>query len=383
MRRLLLSLFLLSFILPLAGCDSSDDPAPSEGVDLEALFAPPTRAERDAVRQEWAERTTGGAYTPGALEVAYDEVQADGSRLVILSHTTGGADFRHYGAVRFPAPEAPEGGWPVLVLNHGGDAGLSLEDELGRLPAFGRLPEEAVIVAPTFRAETMRDTPLGNLASEGSPSPWDRDVDDALALLNAVLEAFPDETDEGRLGTLGFSRGAAVSLLMAQRDERLAVVSAYFGPTDFFARSIQGLAYLLLHGTPDEQAAVRQLPGARYLEESVLLPLGEGAVTYEQARRELIRRSSAHFADLLPHTQAHHHRCDAVVPFDQFEALHEREGEIWGETDFHAYDAECPSGEPKARFHSFDPALMPGNLEATQAFLEAHLLVGQPTVWAF
>jgi hypothetical protein len=53
--------------------------------------------------------------------------------------------------------------------------------------AFGSGQDGFVFVAPSFRSEPLDfgGTPY---VSAGEPSPWDRDVDDALALLNAAIE---------------------------------------------------------------------------------------------------------------------------------------------------------------------------------------------------
>ncbi len=381
--RLLAVLAALLVLVPtFSGCDSDDDdddptPVLTGGVDFARLFADPTDAELMAVRADWAGRNTESDNVE--VEASVD-LLGDGSRVVILSHTTGDETFTHYGAVRLPAGDAPENGWPVLVFNHGGDTGLDLEQHLGfiadpTMSPFFAVASQSVVVFPTFRSETMTTpAPLPDYTSGGDPSPWDRDVDDAFALLDATLDTYPDETDESRLGTLGISRGGNVSLLMAERDDRLDAVVDYFGPTDFTAGSIQFLANDLLTGTPGRQDSLRQVPGAAYLEATLLDPLAAGTLSYEDGRLEVVKRSSSFFASELPNTQAHHHQCDIVVPFDQFLALQAREDAIGGETEFYPYADGCPDGTLGDQYHSFSPLVMPGNFERTNTFLGQYLL---------
>ena len=59
--------------------------------------------------------------------------------------------------------------------------------------------------------------------SDGNASPWDWDVDDALALLDVAISTTP-EANSDRIGVLGISRGADVAMLMAIRDPRIDAV---------------------------------------------------------------------------------------------------------------------------------------------------------------
>lgn len=368
---------LLAFALLFSACDSG---GPDEGqVDFDRLFAAPTDDERAAVRAEWAARTVDGSYDPGAVNVAYDDdLLEDGSRVLIIEHTTGASSNVHHGAVRVPAGAGP---FPVIVVHHGGDQGLDLMQHLdivagGDDSPMAGLGNAAIVVFPTYRAETMRSTPLGELASGGSPSPWDRDVDDSLALLNAVLEVLPDRADASRVGTVGFSRGGGVALLMAARPlpagapYTIRAVTEYFGPTDLFSPSFRNLAEAV---TYMDNTIYELLPGVLYLKNNVLRPLRFGEITYEEARLAALRRSASYFASDLPHTQAHHHRRDGVVPFEQFESLQERSGAISGTAQFFAYGS---AGSPSPQYHSIDESILPGHVERTASFLLQYVVGG-------
>jgi hypothetical protein len=371
----------LLLLLPLAaGCDTAD-PVPPEGIDFDRLLAEPTPAEVATIVAEWQSRADGGAYTAGAITIEYEgDLLGDGSRVVLIGHTTATSTARHYGAVRVPPGDGP---FPILVVHHGGDRGFDLMQYLGVLAApsyFGELANATITVLPTYRGEAMTGTPVGTLTSGGHPSPWDRDVDDALALLDAVIRSVP-EADVSRIGTVGFSRGGGVALQMAARPlpagytHGVRAVTSYFGPTDLGSPAFREIAEQLAHfdGTIYEL-----LPGAPFLKNEVLRPLLRGEITYEQARLEFIRRSPAHYAHRLTNVQVHHHHRDAIVPFDQFTALEARRGQIGGATEFYAYGTP---GTPGVQFHSIDPAVLPGHVERTTDFLLEHV-VGAPVALA-
>ena len=273
---------------------------------LGALFAPPTPAEIATVEAQWAARDT----RPRDARVDSDRLYGDGSRVLVVSHRIGAAGERHVGAVRVPAGTAGRR-LPVLVVGHGGDKGTST-----RQFERGVFLRDWVQVVPSFRGERLRTGPLGLTGgprSGGSPSPWDRDVDDAMALLGATLALVP-EADPARVAAVGRSRGAGVVLLMAARDARVRGVASVFGPTDFFLPQVQTLARRAL------RAPVR-LPGAGVLADSVLFALRDGQITLAQARLDLVRRSPVYVAQRLPPVQLHHGTLDTKVPLAHSQRL--------------------------------------------------------------
>ncbi|HEX8386095.1 MAG TPA: hypothetical protein VF576_07925 [Rubricoccaceae bacterium] len=294
---------LVVLAVTLAGCAPRLSGAEADGL-LDALFQPPTAAEFATVEAEWAARDTR------ALDVRVEQERTfgDGSRVLVVSHRVGGT--RHVGAVRVP-PGATGRRLPVLIVGHGGDRGTSLREFEG-----GAFARDWVQVLPSFRGERLRTgafSRTGGFRSGGTPSPWDRDVDDAIALLNAAFEVVP-EADSARVAALGRSRGAGVVLLMAARDVRVRSVVSVFGPTDFFLPEVQRLARRAL------RAPVR-LPGAGFLADSVLFALRDGRVPLVRARLDLLRRSPAHFARRLPPVQIHHGALDTKVPLAYSERL--------------------------------------------------------------
>ena len=270
---------------------------------LDGLFAPPTAAELRAVEADWRARDTG----VHGYRVEWETRDEDGRRTMAVSHTVGGV--RHFGAVRVPAGAAGRK-LPVLVVAHGGERGVTALEFL----RSGPLAEGWVQVLPSYRSERLVAAPLRWYRSEGPPSPWDRDVDDVMALLGAALAHVP-EADAGRVAVLGRSRGAGVALLMGIRDPRVKAVVAFSGPTDFFLPEVRRLAERAV------RSRIPRLPGAGYMADSVLFALRDGRIGVARARLELLRRSPARFAQRLPPTQLHHGTADDEVPIAHAERL--------------------------------------------------------------
>lgn len=341
-------------LLPVLGACGDGPTGPAgpvvEGVDLEVVFAAPTPQELDRVRvEEW------GARSPAAEGVA-EELSRDfplgpsPGTLRVFSHLVDG--HRHYGAVVAPDGAAP-GSLPVVVYAHGGDGGLDVDELSLVVAALGEVADDFVYVAPSFRSEPLV---VGSttFASEGPASPWDRDVDDALALLEVAVEETP-EADPERIGALGFSRGAGVALLMAIRDPRIDRVVEFFGPTDFFDPWVREIVSDALRDR------LRDLPGLAVLNERFIQPLERGTLSVEEFRLELVRRSAVLFADRLPPVQVHHGSADTVVSVSQGERLIE------------ALEA-LGRGPPEDGYHIYpegghNPLTLSGSVSRTVSFL--------------
>ncbi len=338
--------------LAVTACGDSSGPEDRivEGVNFTQLFAPPTQAEIDAVLADWAGRDVSaqGVRVEAAATVAVGDTQAV---LQVVSHTVGGV--RHYGAVMVPVGAQPAS-LPVLMYTHGGDGGVNVDDLLPLLPLIlGGLEDDFVFVAPSFRSEPLVFQNTTYL-SEGEPSPWDRDVDDALALLNALAAVAP-EADTSRIGLAGFSRGAAVAMLMAERDPKIDLVVEFFGPTDFFGPFVQDVVEEALRGMP------RDLPGLDFLNARFIQPLKRGELSIADMRLEILRRSPVYFAERLPPLQVHHGTADDIVPVGEAERLIEvMQGLGRGPPDFEFFLYE-------GGVHN--PLTLTGSLPRAQAFL--------------
>lgn len=206
---------------------------------------------------------------------------------------------------------------PVVLFGHPDDAGVdeSYLTDLGDLLGSS-LDTQMIIVMPAYRGETAW---LGsdNVESDTSAqSPWDRDVDDGLALLQATLDHF-SRADSSRIAAVGYSRGGGVSLISAFRDRRIKSVFEIAGPADFFAPSIQTIALGLLAGNS------YGLPGLDFLDARYLTPFWNKDISADSLRCVLLKRSPARLAlsGLLPTTEAVHGTADVTVYPDQSAAL--------------------------------------------------------------
>ncbi len=280
--------------------------------ELDSIFQPPTGTERDAARADWNGRDISAQGVreefSGALDLA-----GSTAALRVVSHTVGGV--RHYGGIIVPegAGALADESLPVLSYLHGGDGGVSIADIQVAAFALGELRDSFVYVIPSFRGEPFVHGD-SVWVSEGPESPWDHDVDDALALINVAIETTPvAKPDSVRL--LGGSRGAGVALLAGARDRRIAWIVALFGPTWFFDDWVRGIVRDAALGSPPD------LPGVAHLDSTVVQPHIRGESSRSEMRLELVRRSSALFAADLPSVQLHHGDIDQVVAVSQAHAM--------------------------------------------------------------
>jgi pimeloyl-ACP methyl ester carboxylesterase len=320
-------------LLFLSACDDATEPEDRivEGVDFSLLFAEPSQAEIDAIADEWLTRDVSAQdyQEVASSDLTIGEIDV---RLSVVSHTVGGV--LHYGAILVPAGAQPAS-LPVLVYTHGGDGGINVDETLSLLPfLLGSDLQDFVFVAPSFRAEPLIFE--GTTYQSGGPaSPWDRDIDDALALINVVVETIP-EADLDHIGVVGFSRGACVGLLMAERDPQIdVVVEALLG-------------------------SLRDLPALDFLNDEYIQPLKNGELTIADVRPELIRRSPVYFAERLPQLQVHHGLADGVVPVGEaMRLIAVMQGLGRGEPEFESYLYVGGGHDP----------LLPGAIGRTRDFL--------------
>ncbi len=364
-------------LLALPACDSNEPSgdAINLGINYTRLFAPATDAEIAAVRAEWVARNP----TSSPPEVVGTATEG-GATITVVRHTvtaTGCETVTHYAAVR--VPDGLTGEAPMLVVHHGGDDGFRVggsgDTGLTALAAiYPDLFAATVQVAPVYRSEPLDASAigLGTLTATGAPSPWDCDVDDAIATVDAVIGAFPGVVSATERVALGFSRGGNTAALHAARDPEMDALVDYYGPTDFYNDDVQLLTTGVLVGSPSALG----LPGAVFLRDNVLLPLRNADGTYNAgadyatARLAIVRRSASVFATSLPDTQVHHHRGDGVVPVgftEAFKAEVDARG-AGSRVEVFYYGEPTPTNP---NFHT--PTAMPESLSRTQTFLLGQL----------
>ena len=270
--------------------------------DLTELFQPPTLAEIAAVRADWATRQPVVA----GYQVEASGNDSQGVRFDVVSHIVEGQ--RHYGAVRYPRNYVAGQPYSTLVVCHGGLGGVAAEESANFLLSLPGLcvDDNYFLVIPSFRGEPLVTQFAGTFLSGGNPSWADRDVDDTAALLSAVQQNIPD-LDHSRVAAWGISRGAAVAMLLAARDDRIRRVVDLFGFTDFSLPSVQAQLDLILN------QGVQPTGIGRVAYESFVLGWINGSLSLDEARLAWLRRSPCYFAETLPPIQAHHGLQDTQV----------------------------------------------------------------------
>jgi predicted esterase len=196
------------------------------------------------------------------------------------------------------------------------------------------LRDSFFVVAPTYRGEPFIGGNLGYYLSEGQPSPFDHDADDAIALLDATLQNVP-ETDGTRLVNYGRSRGGNVAYHVSLRVPRIRATGVLFGPSDFFLPYFQADAEAIVN----DGAAVDG-PLLELVMQNVVEPYLSGALTLQQARHILLRWSPVYFFFAGLSFQVHHGTEDDIVPIAHSERVDQVMTELGGlppEYEFFSY----------------------------------------------
>jgi len=319
-------------------------------LDLDMLFAPLRTFEIADVRNEWMLRDV----SVKDFLIEGEETKPDGSRLIVISHTIDGE--RHYGAVRIPPGVAGPNSAPVLCIAHPGNEGAN--DYMFRENDF--VGDNFIQLLPSFRGEPLLiiDGPLsGVYQSEGTSSPNDRDADDMIAMLSAVVDNIP-EADETRIALYGASRGGGAAMLTKIRDLRIDAVAVLFGATDFFTDDIKAAAQHHL----DDPSFMGNNPLENAIITKVIDPLLHDELTIPEARHLMLLSSPVYFAKGLPRIQVHHGTDDDVVPILQSDRLEEVMNALGiGAPDYVYY--RYPGG-------THDPGSLPGYMERVEKLLQ-------------
>ncbi len=353
--------------LLLAGCDlTSTDDGLVGGVDVDALFAPPTADERNAILDKWADRDLS-VRNFEVLGQRSEELENGDFDIQLVRHEVDGK--RHVGA--FIVPSEADGPLSLIIYNHGGDSGVSIDDDvLPLITGMDELGQAFAYVVPAFRSQSVEAGGF-SFTSEGEPSPWDGDVDDALALLNAATENL-ELTDGSRIGVIGFSRGATVAQLMAIRDDRIDAVVSFFGLTDFYGPFVRQLITDALRDGSNPP------PGMDVLIQDFIEPLQRGDLSIQDVRSQLTRRSVVEFAGRLPALQVHHGEDDPVIPTEEALALDDaleaagRSADTDASYELFIYESNPPY--PSETLEQHDSDALPQSLQRTATFFQSVLL---------
>ncbi|MDA8603275.1 prolyl oligopeptidase family serine peptidase [Alphaproteobacteria bacterium] len=272
---------------------------------FDAMFAPPTAAEKRSVIADWDSRKQ--SVQGWRVE---ESRRDDGYRLHVVSHIVDGN--RHFAAVRTPEDHRPGQSAPILVLNHGGWNGT---DAVWATEVADDCLADFFVLVPSYRGEELR-TGERTYRSTGQQSLIDRDVDDTMALISGVLRNFPGAQGDD-ISTWGYSRGGGVSLMLGIRDPRVDRVVNVFGPTDVVTHDDMADRVRETHRGEDN-GPFFGFP-AQYVDAHM-----RGKRSKASVRRQLIGGSALHFADRLPaRVQTHHGARDTIVPVGNARALHD------------------------------------------------------------
>ncbi len=321
------------------------------GEDLTLLFAGPTEGEITAVEQEWADRSVVG--TDFLIERTAEE---NGFTIARVSFRYEG--LKQYALLRYPRNYLPQGTYPLLMVHHGSTYGFyytfgfTFDDEY----PTGCLADECFVLIPTYRGEGFAaGEVLGNAISQGEKSVWDKDCDDAMALLTAALVGLP-QVDPTRLLSWGRSRGGGVAYKMAIRDPRLYRSAVFFGPTDFFQENIRQDIQATMDGgpVPTNTLSIK-------VWDFIVSPWLAGEFTLAEARFLLIAWSSIYFVNPTASLQIHHGQDDENIPVvhaENFAAIMMDLGATAPEFELFTY----PGG-------THDTGSLYGNEEITEEYL--------------
>lgn len=289
-------------------CDDDRQPPGNDvvaGVNLAALFATPRADEVEAAQSQVSPSPTSVNALRLIVEPAPDE-----ERRFLFGLETG--DQRIVTAlVRVPGSTAATTPLPVVVVLPDGTGGADASDFLSG-PSYGDLSRTAIQIVLAYRGEPLR-AEAGVIGSDLAPDPYRSDVEDVLALLQA-LPVIP-RADVQRVALVGLGRGGTVALLAAAAGGAEAVVTLG-APTDLFAPSFRADVRTLLLGSGVDQP----YPAFSTLARPVLA-LRDGDIDQATARARLLEVSPARLRPPLPAVLALHAAGDRVVGDDQLAAL--------------------------------------------------------------
>ncbi|MGB8223073.1 MAG: prolyl oligopeptidase family serine peptidase [Polyangiales bacterium] len=268
----------------------------ARGIDVTALFAPPSTEELSAMARAWSREEPA----PSGIREETSFVLPSGDSMRVLSHLVG--EQRHYGVVIVPAGEHEPGTLPVAINLVGFGREMLLDVPTDVTALDGRF----VTLIPSFRGQELRFEGQ-SWSSDGDPyDQCEGGTDDALAFIEAALQSTPAASPSG-LVALGGSRGGNVAMLLGVRRQGVRAVVELAGPTDY------------LRGELLDQPNLTALYANYFVRE-----LLNGGTDVAEARRRMLACSPLHFAERLPPTQAHHGTDDLNVPLAQAELLAER-----------------------------------------------------------
>jgi pimeloyl-ACP methyl ester carboxylesterase len=285
----IVSLLLVSLGLIACGEGSSggstQSPAPSPSGPRIEDFAPLTAADLTQAKQEVESRDLS------ANEVTLVHIGSYNADWMvnIYRHEVEGSI--HYGAIAYPneMPEARR----MVVLTDGlqqSNPSMRVEDMLRWNMSPDNQLTNLVYVIPGFRGRALLFDGQGWTSEGDFCDAYDGAATDTIALVNVIEQEFDDVIVNDYL-VMGGSRGGNTALIVANRDERVAMAIATASPVDFY------------------RASVLQNYGSQYRCQFI------NGKTLEQSRNRILNSSPYHFAmDAHGMLRIHQGQLDRVVP---------------------------------------------------------------------
>lgn len=127
-----------------------------------------------------------------------------------------------------PVGIPPEGGWPVIIFNHGGNADIGeVRFPYIAMRLFPLVDDGFIVMGSQYRGTRIGGIPNPDrLRDEFGGA----DVRDVLSLIS-IAEKMP-EADAARVGMWGISRGGMMAFLAARGDDRIGAMVVEATPTD-------------------------------------------------------------------------------------------------------------------------------------------------------
>ncbi len=291
--------------------NTNTDTSASTTVDtsqLSALFAAPTQDEIATVKARWQQRDTQVQQWQSVAQGEHLDFTVD-----VISHLVNGEI--HYALIRHPKESSTDQSAPVLIINHGGTGGVSIN-------AIGRYSQNSefdpyILLLPSFVGEALDtgSTGLGSFQSGGDISEFDWDIDSVIGMLSGALAQYP-QANPDHISMVGGSRGGCVSYLVAIREPRIRRMVVFFGATDHL--SYPELATTIPELIANPNASNPFFNSIKTITESYL----DGDISLQEARYQLLEKSPLHFIDDLPsNLQIHHGALDSAVPVENSQRI--------------------------------------------------------------
>ena len=159
--------------------------------------------------------------------------------------------FAYYSA---PSGQAPAGGWPAIVIAHGG-GGTAYPDYVKMWNArgyaaiamdfYGKLPYVGRRLEPGERQSVEDGFPYGTAAKDRTEE-WTCHVVSQIVLAHSLLRSFPEVNPEAT-GLVGTSWGGIHACIAAALDQRFKFVIAVYG-CGFFSSGDDSLSFHRSYG---------------------------------------------------------------------------------------------------------------------------------------